>query len=93
MERAIGYGRAGRTVQASLADSPPRWAVVTVKCCVVGILVLPLCAPVLLLLGSSLLGPQAEGFRLVASAALIALWAAMLTCAEVLTGYYPPARR
>jgi hypothetical protein len=90
MERAIGGRMAGR---AALQAAPPHWAVVAVKWCVAGILLLPLGAPLLLTTTGPLWGAHAEGFRMVGSGVAVALWMAMLACAEYLTGHYPPVPR
>jgi hypothetical protein len=87
MEYANGGRRLG---QAALREAPPHWAVVAVKICVAGILLMPLGVPVLMTAASPFLGSHAEGFRMVASGVSIALWLAMLACAEFLTTHFPP---
>jgi hypothetical protein len=72
--------------------APPHWAEVTVKCCVAGILLLPLGTPVLLT-ASSALGERVDPFRLPAFLVSLALWVAMLACAQFITGHYPPVPR
>jgi len=73
-------------------ESPPQWAVVTVKCCVIGILALPLATP-LLLAASTALGPGLDPFRHFGFFAAVGIWLAMFGCAQVLTTTYPPVRR
>lgn len=73
----------------TLHDAPPHWAVVTVKCCLVGILALPVTT--FLWLGVSYYWPsQAAALAPLAFALTIALGLAMIVCASVLTSMYPP---
>lgn len=77
----------------ALESAPPHWAVVAVKCCVVGILTLPLASLPVLLMVSAFLGPRGDGFRMIATPLFICLWLGTLVCAEVLTSYFPPVPR
>ncbi len=81
-----------RFEQAVVREAPPSWAVLSVKCCVVGLLVLPLAMP-LLLAASMALGPGADVGRKIAFAASVVLWVGMFVCAQVLTTLYPPVPR
>ena len=90
MAHAIRSQYLGHAEQVS---APPHWAILAVKCCVVGILTLPLATPPLVLTVGAFLGPGAESFRMVAVPFFIGLWLAMLVCAEVLTTYFPPVPR
>jgi hypothetical protein len=76
----------------SLPDSPPRWAVVTVKCCVVGILVLPVTTLAWLAFGSYW-PERAESLAPTAFVVSIGLGLALMACASILTSIYPPVRR
>ena len=87
MEYANGSRSLGRV---ALREAPPHWAVVAVKICVAGILLMPLGVPVLMTAASPFLGSHAEGFRMVAFGVSIALWLSMLVCAEFLTTHFPP---
>ncbi len=78
--------------QAIAREAPPPWAVLTVKCCVVGLLVLPLAMP-LLLAASMALGPGADLGRKIAFATSVVGWIGMFICAQVLTTLYPPVPR
>jgi hypothetical protein len=89
MDRAI---RSLRPHPLAAQAAPPHWAVVTVKLCVAGILLLPLATP-LLLTASSALGDRADPFRFPAFVVSVVLWLALLTCAEIVTGHYPPVPR
>jgi hypothetical protein len=71
--------------------APPPWAVLSVKCCVVGILTLPLAVP-LLLAGSAAFG-VAESVRRAAFFAALIVWVAMFVLAEYLITVYPPVPR
>jgi len=75
-----------------VSEAPPGWAVLSVKCCVVGILGLPLAVP-LLLAASAALGPGAEPLRRVLFGLSVLLWLCMFGCAQVLTTVYPPVPR
>lgn len=81
-----------RFEQAAVREAPPPWAVLTVKCCVVGLLSLPLAMP-LLLAASMALGPGADLGRKVAFASSVVLWVGMFLCAQVVTTLYPPVPR
>ncbi len=81
-----------RFEQAVARVAPPPWAVLTVKCCVVGLLTLPLATP-LLLAASMALGPGADLGRKIAFATSVVLWVGMFACAQVLTTLYPPVPR
>lgn len=87
MRSASGAGHRG---EVALVAAPPAWAVAVVKCCLVGILVWPVVAPLLLLAGSAFLGVRAEHFRSVATPGLIGVWLFMLGMAHTLTTHYPP---
>jgi hypothetical protein len=79
---------------AALRTAPPPWAILAVKICVVGILLLPLSTPPVLFAASSLLGPkEGETLRMVGSMVAIGLWLAMLACAQFLTAHFPPVPR
>ncbi|HET6439090.1 MAG TPA: hypothetical protein VFG59_13565 [Anaeromyxobacter sp.] len=71
---------------------PPRWAVITVKCCVIGILALPLATPAVLA-ASTALGPGLDPFRHLGFLAAVALWLALFGTAQLLTTTYPPVPR
>jgi len=83
MERAI---EGQRLWLAPLQKAPPHWAVVVVKACVVGILLLPLTTLLWVLLyqptETSDLGP-------IAFMVVVGLGAAMFSCAAFLTSTYP----
>lgn len=79
-----------RTAQAACA---PRWAVVAVKGCVAGILLLPVAAPALLAASDSFLGASAETFRMVGSPVAVVVWLSLVGCAHALIGRFPPAAR
>ncbi len=81
-----------RVAEVAVRDVPPPWAVLTVKCCVVGLLSLPLAMPILLA-ASMALGPGADLGRKVAFAASVVLWVGMFACAQLLTTLYPPVPR
>jgi hypothetical protein len=82
-----------RRIQHVVArEAPPPWAVLSVKCCVVGLLGLPLATP-LLLAASMALGPGLDLGRKVGFATSVALWVGMFVCAQVLTTLYPPVPR
>ena len=76
---------AGRT-------APPTWAVRTVRCCVVGILALPLAVP-LLLAATSGIGPGADPFRRAGFFVSVAAWVGFVVAAQWLTTAYPPVPR
>jgi hypothetical protein len=79
---------------ASIRTEPPHWAILAVKICVVGILLLPLATPPVLFAASAFLGPQAgESLRMVGSMVAILLWLAMLAGAQTLTSHFPPVPR
>ena len=81
-----------RLMPAPARQAPPPWAVLSVKCCVVGILALPLAVP-LLLAGSVALGPLADSFRRAAFFASVGVWVAMFVLAQYLITVYPPVPR
>lgn len=72
--------------------APPPWAVRTVKCCVVGILGLPLAVP-LLLAASAALGPAADPWRRIGFFAAVGVWIALFVGAQYLTAVFPPVPR
>jgi hypothetical protein len=82
--RHIGLGAA--------QDAPPRWAVTTVKCCVVGILALP-ATTLLWLTAASFWPEEAQRVAPLAFAASILLGLLMASCASILTDIYPPVPR
>lgn len=75
---------------ASARTAPPRWAVLSVKFCVVGILTLPLIVP-LLLAGSAALTADSFGRALFFSS--VGVWLALVLTAQYLTTVYPPVPR
>ncbi len=78
--------------EVAVREAPPSWAVLTVKCCVLGLLCLPLAMP-LLLAASMALGPGADLGRKVAFASSVVAWVGMFVCAQLLTTLYPPVAR
>jgi hypothetical protein len=80
-----------RLMPAHAREAPPPWAVLSVKCCVVGILTFPLAVP-LLLAGSAALGAP-DSFRRAAFFAALGVWVAMFVLAQYLTTVYPPVPR
>jgi hypothetical protein len=76
---------------AALQAAPPHWAVVAVKCCVAGILLLPIGTPILMV-ASTALGPWAYTFRPIAFVVSVLLWIGLIVWAQVLTTRYPPVR-
>ena len=66
---------------AHARQAPPPWAVLSVKCCAVGLLALPPAMP-LLMAGSVALGPLAESFRRAAFFASGGVWVAMFVLAQ-----------
>jgi len=72
--------------------TPPPWAVRTVKCCVLGILGLPLAVP-LLLAASAALGPGADLYRKAGFFLSLAIWLGLFVTAQYLTTVFPPAAR
>jgi hypothetical protein len=81
-----------RLDHAAMRGVPPHWAVLTVKCCVVGLLSLPLAVPVLLA-STGGLEPQAEQLRQVAFFLSAAVWLGMFACAQFITTTFPPVPR
>lgn len=79
-------------VRTRQQDSPPHWAEVAVKVCVAGILLLPVGMP-LLMVASSVLGPQGDILRPIAFVSSVVLWVLLVLFAQVLTSHYPPVRR
>jgi len=78
--------------RATTHGAPPPWAVRTVKCCVVGILGLPLAVP-LLLAASTALGPAADPWRRIGFFAAVGIWIALFAGAQYLTTVFPPVPR
>lgn len=79
---------------ASIRTGPPHWAVLAVKICVVGILLLPVATPPVLFASSALLGAQeGESLRMFGSMVAVLLWLAMLSVAQTLTSHFPPVQR
>ncbi|MBI5067310.1 MAG: hypothetical protein HZB56_03650 [Deltaproteobacteria bacterium] len=79
---------------AAQAAAAPRWAVLAVKGCVGGILLLPLAAPAVLAASDSFLGASAaETFRMVGSPVAVVLWLALVGGAHALIGRFPPVAR
>ncbi len=72
--------------------TPPPWAVRSVKCCVVGILGLPLAVP-LLLAASAALGPGADLYRKLGFFFAVAVWLGLFVTAQYLTTVFPPVPR
>lgn len=62
------------------------------KCCVVGLLTLPLATP-LLLAASMALAPEADVARKVGFGASVVVWLGMFGCAQILTSVHPPVPR
>ncbi len=62
------------------------------KCCVVGLLTLPLATP-LLLAASMALAPDADVGRKIGFGASVVVWLGMFGCAQLLTSVYPPVPR
>jgi len=86
------YASQVRIGEAAARSAPPAWAIVTVKCCVIGLLTLPLAMPILL--GASMaLEAGTELFRKIALASSVLVWVGMFASAQVLTTVYPPAAR
>lgn len=82
-----------RLMPARAPKAPPSWAVLSVKCCVVGILALPVVVP-LLLAGRAALGPiDDDAFRRTAFFGSVGLWVAMFALAQYLITVYPPVPR
>lgn len=71
--------------------APPPWAVLSVKCCVVGILALPLVVPPLLAVSAAL--DLADAFRRAAFFTSLGAWVAMFVLAQYLITVYPPVPR
>lgn len=84
-----GAGCRGPAVQLA----PPQWAVAMVRCCVVGVLLLPVVAPAVLVGGSLLLGASGERFRMAGMLAAFWLGMFLLVLAETLTTHFPPVPR
>lgn len=78
--------------RAAAQLAPPPWAVRTVKCCVLGILGLPLAVP-LLLAASAALGPAADPWRRIGFFAAVGIWIALFAGAQWLTTVFPPVPR
>ena len=78
--------------RAVAVEAPPPWAVRTVKCCVLGILGLPLAVP-LLLAASSALGPAADPWRRIGFFLAVGIWVALFVGAQYLTTVFPPVAR
>lgn len=78
--------------RAATPTAPPPWAVRTVKCCVAGILGLPLAVP-LLLAASAALGPAADPGRRIGFFAAVGIWIALFVGAQYLTYVFPPVPR
>jgi hypothetical protein len=78
--------------QPAVREAPPSWTVLTVKSCVVGLLVLPLAMPILLA-ASMALGPGADLGRKIAFASSVVVWVGLFACAQVLTTLFPPVPR
>ncbi len=77
---------------ARTRGTPPPWTVRTVKCCVVGILGLPLAVP-LLLAASAALGPGADPYRKLGFFFSLTVWLGLFATAQYLTTVFPPAAR
>lgn len=72
--------------------APPEWAVFSVKCCVIGILALPLVVP-LLLAGIAAVGDVSDSFRRGAFFVAAGGWVTLFVLAQYLTTVYPPVPR
>jgi hypothetical protein len=72
--------------------APPPWAVRTVKCCVFGILGLPLAVP-LLLAATGALGAGADPLRRAGFFLSVTVWFGLFVAAQWLTTVYPPVPR
>ncbi len=81
-----------RFTPALSRTAPPSWAVLSVKCCVVGILALPLAVP-LLLGASTALAPVADSFRRATFFTAAGVWVTMFVLAQYLITVYPPVPR
>jgi hypothetical protein len=82
-----------RTYQATAErDAPPRWTAITVRACVIGLVVLPLLTPVVLAARGAL-GTGPNPFHQAGFLAAAGIWLAMFACAQLLTTVYPPAAR
>jgi len=77
-----------RLGQVAAREAPPHWAVVTVRCCVVGLLALPVLMPVALAATTGI-GPL-EPFRPIAFGLSILVWLGLFVCAQIITTTYPP---
>lgn len=75
--------------RAAAQEAPPPWAVRSVKCCVLGILGLPLLVPILLA-ASSAFGPGADPWRRVGFFLALGVWLALFVGAQWLTTVFPP---
>jgi hypothetical protein len=84
MHHAIEHAHFGpRTISAA----PPHWAVVAVKCCVVGILLLPVSTLLWLLMYK----PTEEGdLGPIAFMVSVGLGLVLYCCAALITSTYPP---
>jgi hypothetical protein len=80
-----------RLMSTHAVEAPPPWAVISVKCCVVGILTFPLVVPLLLAASAALGAPDA--FRRAAFFAAVGVWVGMFVLAEYVTTVYPPVPR
>ena len=76
---------------ASARKTPPSWAVLSVKCCVVGILTFPLAVP--LLLAGSVAAGGSDSFQRAAFFSAGGVWLGMFALAQYLTSVYPPVPR
>lgn len=71
--------------------TPPHWAVLTVKCCVIGILGMPLAVP-LLLAATVVFGPEGEPVRRIGFFASFGVWMGLFATAQYLTTVFPPVQ-
>lgn len=77
-----------RLGQVSVREAPPHWAVVTVRCCVVGLLALPVFMPVVLAASTGI--GFLEPYRPFAFGLSILVWLGLFASAQVITTTYPP---
>lgn len=70
---------------------PPPWAVRTVRCCVVGLLALPLVVPLLLATTSTF--DHADLLRRIGFYTAVTVWLVLFATAQYLTTVFPPVPR
>ena len=81
-----------RIGSGSVGSAPPTWAIRTVKCCVVGLLTLPLAVPILLAVSMT---PETGTnlFQKLTVASSVLIWVGMFASALSITSAYPPVPR